>query len=161
MGDHVYFRDEAMVPKRMRLDGSGLMVMPGYSAQIEPEMEDDSVERSELQTFGEGSVTVYVTSGELMAAYKLFRVDEDGELTEAVSCVLQPHAQADLYVEPGTYVLKTAEGAAWISNEEAFGPTGIYSKTEPTELLSGYQYSISSGPQGDFYGDTAAGFANP
>lgn len=160
VGDWLFFYNNELMPSMMRLDGAGVQTVPGYSEYIDPDA--GKYEQSiPLQEFGVGSATVYVTSDDTMACYKLFMVEQDGTLTEALTCLLEPYARANMYVAPGVYVLKTAEGVEWISDEEAFGSSGHYTKTEPTELEAGYRYSIGTGPDGDFYGDDAKGFTNP
>lgn len=44
------------------------------------------------------------------------------------------------------------------AKEEAFGSSGSYSTTEVFDFEAGASYQITSGTQGDFYGDSQSGF---
>ena len=107
------------------------------------------------QGYGPGVSTIQLSAGNLSACYKLMRTD--GSL--AMEVLLAPNTKTTRTFPSGTYILKSAEGPHWISESQAFGPSGIYSQSISYTFAADYDYEIvSSTSHGDFNSDTMAGF---
>ncbi len=107
--------------------------------------------------YGPGTCDLRLDSGDQMAAFRLVRTDG----TEEFFVILNAYSTQTVTFPCGTYILKTAEGPQWISDEEAFGEDGIYSTTDWYVFEADYEYFIeTSGTNGDFDGDTKNGFLN-
>lgn len=116
--------------------------------------EDESVPYE--STYGPGTSYLDLDAEELSACFRLLRTDGTEEFFE----FLNPYESCTKSFPSGRYILKIAEGTAWISDEEAFGSSGHYSTTDFYTFEDGYSYYIGAGTTGDFYGDSASGFLN-
>jgi hypothetical protein len=122
------------------------------SAEDEVEEEDDGTWESD---YGPGTSSLVLSAdSDRKACFRLMR----GDGSEEFQVLLNEGESITKSFPSGTYVLRVAEGTEWISDEEAFGESGHYSTTERYYFEAGGSYRISSGTQGDFYGDSASGF---
>ena len=104
--------------------------------------------------YGPGISYLYLKAGDKSACFRLVRMD--GTLQFQV--LLAPGEETTQSFPCGKYILKTAYGDTWISDDEAFGSDGRYSATDPFTFESNASYEISTGTHGDFHGDSQAGF---
>ena len=126
-------------------------------AFVQQEAAEKAAEEEALRNepYGPGTSTLYLSAPEdKSACYRLVRMDGSTEFM----VLLSPGEETSRSFPSGRYTLKTAEGDAWISDEEAFGDTGHYSTTDVFTFEAGGAYEISSGTRGDFYSDDAGGF---
>ena len=134
------------------------------AAEEENETEEDGTDDvtpeeipGETGEYGPGECDLRLTAGDQMAAFRLVRTDG----TEECFLILEPGEEKTVTFPSGTYILKLAEGAEWLSDEEAFGADGTYSSTEWFVFEEGYEYYIESDESdGDFDEDTLDGFLN-
>ena len=107
--------------------------------------------------YGPGTCDLRLESDDQMAAFRLLRTDG----TEQFFVILNAYSSQLVTFPCGAYILKTAEGPYWISDQAAFGPDGTYSTTDWFVFEEGYEYYIESdATEGDFEGDTMSGFLN-
>ena len=138
-----------------------LLVKGAVSAEalIQQEEAEKAAEEEALKNepYGPGTSTLYLSApDDRSACYRLVRMDGSTEFM----VLLSPGEETARSFPSGRYVLKTAEGDTWISDEEAFGDAGSYSTTDVFTFEDGAAYEISSGTRGDFYSDDAGGFTD-
>ena len=122
-----------------------------FIAQREREKEEEL--RNE--PYGPGTSYLYLKASETRSAcFRLVRMDG----TTQFMILLSPGEETTQSFPNGRYTLKVARGETWISDEEAFGPSGSYSTTDVYRFESGATYQISTGTTGDFRGDSQKGF---
>ena len=123
------------------------------AAQAQAERE--AQEAAANEPYGPGTSTLHLEAGENKSScFKLVRLDGSVEF----KVLLGPGESLSQSFPSGRYTLKIAEGANWISDEEAFGPDGHYSTTDVYTFEDGGSYEIGSGTYGDFSGDSQSGF---
>ena len=106
--------------------------------------------------YGPGSSTLYLKAEKQSACFRLVRMDGTTEFM----VLLAPGESVTKTFLCGKYILKVARGETWISDEEAFGPSGKYSTTDAFNFESGGAYEISTGTHGSFRGDSQSGFTD-
>ncbi|MBQ9022033.1 MAG: hypothetical protein IJ113_08510 [Eggerthellaceae bacterium] len=127
------------------------------SAFEEREAAEAAAEQEALdnEPYGPGtSALVLSAPDDKQACYRLVRMNGSTEFM----ILLQPGETVTQSFPSGRYVLKTAEGESWISDEEAFGPSGDYGSTDVYFFEDGGEYSIGGGTHGDFHNEDASGF---
>ncbi|MBO4365520.1 MAG: hypothetical protein J5804_04420, partial [Eggerthellaceae bacterium] len=121
------------------------------------EAEEREAELEDLcnEPYGPGTSSIHLDAPDSKSAcYRLVRMDGSTEF----QVLLGPGESINKSFPCGRYVLKTAEGDTWISDEEAFGPNGDYDTTDVFNFEEGGFYQIGSGYSGDFKNDSASGF---
>ncbi len=110
-----------------------------------------------LPGYGPGTSKLTLKADSLSACYRLVRTDGSVEFI----VFLTPGQTVTKSFPAGKYVLKTAEGTAWISDSQAFGPSGHYSVSDLYTFDADGEYQIvSSTTHGDFNSSSASGFLN-
>ena len=107
-----------------------------------------------VEPYGPGESYLSLSTDDLSACFKLFRMDGTKEFEE----FLDPNSQKLVSFPNGRYTLKIAEGNEWLGDSLAFGEAGHYSTTDVFKFADGYTYEIVSGPTGDFAEDNLNGF---
>ncbi len=98
--------------------------------------------------YGPGKSSLVLSAKEdRSACYKLVKTDDAVEF----QVLLSPGESVTKSFPCGYYVLRVAEGDTWISDEEAFGSDGSYSRTDLFYFEDGNSYRISVGQTGDFH----------
>jgi len=165
-GDWVFARigrglnaEPMMIPK----DGSALYrTVPGfgkYDYEANRPVDDSPKIEWNRASFGTGNVELILRAYERPAAFRLMAAVNGEPGGEVLFARAEPYTGVKFYFDAGAYILKTAEGPAWIGDSEAFGAGGRYLTTESFDFLAGRAYEIAtSGTQGSFHRDDAAGF---
>lgn len=128
------------------------------SGQVDEARERERQEELKNEPYGPGTSTLRLSApDDKSAAYRLVRMDGSTEFL----LILGPGEEQDKSFPSGRYTLKVAEGKTWISDEEAFGPSGTYSTTDVFNFEDGGVYKIGgSAIRGDFSKDDASGFVS-
>lgn len=106
---------------------------------------------------GSGSVTLQLGSNSKAACYKLYAANKTSG-TPLRQAYVPANTSGSMSFDPGTYVLKIAMGKTWLGDDQAFGKSGSYSKSDAYTFESG-SYSITvSTTHGDFRGSSQSGF---
>ena len=113
-------------------------------------------EEARNEPYGPGTSKLILKAGSQSACYRLVRMDGSTEFL----ILLSPNEKVTQSFPCGRYVLKTAEGETWISDEEAFGPDGKYDSTRIFRFEDGETYYITVGTEGSFHRDSQQGFTN-
>ncbi len=110
-----------------------------------------------LPGYGPGTAKLILKAGSLSACYRFLRSDGSEEFI----VFLAPGQSVTKSFPAGKYMLKTAEGKTWISNTQAFGPSGHYSVSDLYTFDAGGEYQIvTSTTHGDFNASSVSGFLN-
>jgi hypothetical protein len=107
-----------------------------------------------VEPYGPGESYLSLSTDDLSACFKLFKMDGTKEFEE----FLDPNSQKVVSFPSGRYTLKIAEGTEWLGDSEAFGEDGHYSTTDVYKFADGYTYEIVSGTTGNFAEDNLNGF---
>ena len=116
----------------------------------EAKAEEERREQDEIMNtpYGPGTSSLILSSkDDKSTCYKLVKTDDEVEF----QVLLSPGESVTKSFPCGYYVLRVAEGDTWISDEEAFGDGGSYSRTDLFYFEEGSSYRISTGTTGDFY----------
>lgn len=127
------------------------------AAQTPPAQTPAAQTPAALPGYGPGTSSLQLDAGSLLACYRLTRTDG----SEQFRVFLAPGTSVTKSFPSGQYVLKTAEGTAWISDTQAFGQSGIYGKSDLYYFEPDAVYIIqSSTTHGDFNSTNLNGFLN-
>lgn len=151
--------EAVMVPK----DGSApYRTVPGfgeYDYEANKPVDDTPKIEWHYADYGTGNVELVLRAYEQPAAFRLMTAVDGEPDAEVLYTYAEPHTVVTFSFDAGAYILKTAEGASWISDAEAFGPGGTYSTTQVFDFVAGRSYEIrTTTSQGSFYQDSASGF---
>ncbi len=156
-GDYVWFDHfsyETLVTSDYwgKADGSELAMI----ADLRPQAERSEFLDPYVEPYGPGESYLALSTDDLSACYKLYRMDGSEALVE----FLTPNSETTVSFPSGRYTLKIAEGDEWLGDDQAFGENGMYSTTEVYQFDTGYTYEIVGGTTGDFSTDSLEGFLN-
>ena len=112
-------------------------------------------ERIKNEPYGPGTSKLYLKAEEgRSACYRLVRRDGSVEF----QILLAPGEKTTQSFPCGRYTLKIAQGKEWISDEEAFGPSGEYDTTDLFNFEAGKSYEIGAGTGSSIRNDSQSGF---
>ena len=106
---------------------------------------------------GGGSVTIQLQTGSKATCYKLYRAGSTQGMPVRL-VYLEPNTSGSMSFDPGTYVLKIASGKTWLGDDQAFGKSGSYSRSDAYDFTPGIYEITTSTTHGDFQSSSMSGF---
>lgn len=159
LADGSYMNLESLADQNVQINMDDLVESATPASAFEEREASEQAAAEEAlrnEPYGPGTSKLVLSASEKKStAFRLVRMDGSTEFM----VLLGPGEESTQSFPSGRYTLKVAEGDAWISDEEAFGPDGDYSSTDVYTFEAGSSYKISSGSKGDFHNDDASGFA--
>ena len=124
--------------------------------EAKKQYEEEQQRKLDNEPYGPGTSSLYLKAQGRTTCYKLFRVNGTVEF----QVLLSPGNSVTKKFPSGRYRLKVAVGDTWISDEEAFGASGVYQSTDLFTFEPGSSYKVGSGSgfEGGFFQGSQQGF---
>lgn len=124
--------------------------------EAKKQYEEEQQRKLDNEPYGPGTSSLYLKAQGRTTCYKLVRVNGTVEF----QVLLSPGNSVTKKFPSGRYRLKVAVGDTWISDEEAFGASGVYQSTDLFTFEPGSSYKVGSGSgfEGGFFQGSQQGF---
>ncbi len=124
--------------------------------EAKKQYEEEQQRKLDNEPYGPGKSSLYLKAQSRTTCYKLVRVNGTVEF----QVLLSPGTGVTKQFPSGRYRLKVAVGDTWISDEEAFGSSGVYQSTNLFTFEPGGSYKVGSGSglEGGFFNGSQQGF---